>query len=470
MVRAVAKGLHFGVGVVRSTTPTPKCDVSHGSSQRAYILAWRRGIGYDMINHMKNNAIEPGLLRIFRYFTGIAMIYYAALVVYTAIQTGEADTIPQIQSYVNFGINLILLGYLFWGWLARKLKRYYLPFALITATVVPIFSNLIYLAEPQEDAYLTIMRSWLLFPILIVPLVLIAWQYRFRYVMAFTLFATLVEYSVLLPTVGPINLDTAPILGVPMIRAFAFGVVGHIVTRLIETQRAQRKKLIRANVHLSQHANTLEQLATSRERNRLARELHDTLAHTLSGLAVNLEAIKFILGENQSDVREMLEHALENTREGLGDTRRALKDLRSKQLAELGLGNAVRNLAHDAALRAGFELRLNISGNLDDLAIIVEQCYFRIAQEALQNIVKHAQSKYASLKLVENKGMLTMVIADDGIGFNVLGVGNEDELGLKGMRERAAVVGADLDISSHPGEGTTIHLSMELPYDQSINL
>lgn len=423
---------------------------------------------------MKNNAIEPGLLRIFRYFTGIAMIYYAALVVYTAIQTGEADTISQIQSYVNFGINLILLGYLFWGWLRRKLKRYYLPIALITATVVPIFSNLIYLAEPQEDAYLTIMRSWLLFPIMIVPLVLIAWQYRFRFVMAFILFATLVEYSVLLPTVGPIGLDTAPILGVPMIRAFAFGVVGHIVTRLIDTQRAQRKKLIRANVQLSQHANTLEQLATSRERNRLARELHDTLAHTLSGLAVNLEAIKFILGENQDDahhtVREMLDHALENTREGLGDTRRALKDLRSKQLEELGLGIAVRNLAHDAALRAGFELRLNISGNLDDLPINVEQCYFRIAQEALQNIVKHAHAKYTSLKLVDDKGMLTMDIADDGIGFNMLGVGNEDELGLRGMRERAAVVGADLDVSSYPGEGTTIQLSMELPYDQSINL
>jgi len=423
-----------------------------------------------MISTMKGKGIEPGLLRIFRYFTGIAMIYYAALVGYTAIQTGEADTIPQIQSYVNFGINLILLGYLFWGWLERKLKRYYLPIALITATVVPIFSNLIYLAEPQEDAYLTIMRSWLLFPIMIVPLVLIAWQYRFRFVLAFILFATVVEYSVLLPTVGPIYFETAPILGVPMIRAFAFGVVGHIVTRLIDTQHAQRVKLIRANVQLSQHANTLEQLATSRERNRLARELHDTLAHTLSGLAVNLEAIKYILGENQDEVRDMLDHALDNIREGLSDTRRALKDLRSKQLEELGLGIAVRNLAYDAASRAGFELRLNINGNLDDLTPDVEQCFYRVAQEALQNIVKHAQAKYTSLKLVEDRGVLMMVIADDGIGFNLSDVGYEDELGLKGMRERAAMAGAQLDVSTHPGEGTTIQLSLELLYDQSLDM
>ncbi len=423
-----------------------------------------------MITRMKERGIEPGLLRIFRYFTGIAMIYYAALVGYTAIQTGEGDTIPQIQSYLNFGINAILLGYLFWRWLERKLKRYYLPLALITATVVPIFSNLIYLAEPQEDAYLTIMRSWLLFPIMVVPLVLIAWQYRFRYVITFILFATIVEYSVLLPKIWPIYFETAPILGVPLIRAFAFGTVGHIVTRLIDTQRMQQRELIRANVQLGQHANTLEQLATSRERNRLARELHDTLAHTLSGLAVNLEAIKFILRRDQSEVREMLDHALRNTREGLMETRRALKDLRAKQLEELGLGIAIRNLIHDGASRAGFEFKINISGNLADLTPDVEQCYYRVAQEAVQNIVKHANAIYASVKLVEDKGVLTLVIGDDGSGFDMSDVDFEDNLGLKGMHERASMVGAKLDVSSHPGEGTTIQLSMELPYGQGLDM
>jgi len=398
------------------------------------------------------------------------MIYYAALVGYTAIQTGEGDSIPQIQSYVNFGINAILLGYLFWGWLERKLKRYYLPMALIAATVVPIFSNLIYLAEPQEDAYLTIMRSWLLFPIMVVPLVLIAWQYRFRFVLGFIIFATVVEYSVLLPKIWPIYFETAPILGVPMIRAFAFGTVGHIVTRLIDTQHVQRKELIRANVQLSQHANTLEQLATSRERNRLARELHDTLAHTLSGLAVNLEAIKFILDPDQDEVHDMLDHALRYTRDGLMETRRALKDLRAKQLEELGLGIAIRNMANDAASRAGFALKINISGNLADLTTDIEQCYYRVAQEAFRNIVKHAGANYTSIKLVEDRDTLILVIADDGGGFDLSEVDFDEELGLKGMHERAIMVGADLEISSLPEEGTTVQLSMELPYGQSLDL
>lgn len=419
---------------------------------------------------MNNRAIEPGLLQIFRYFTGIAMVYYAGLVGYTALQTGEGDTIPQIQSYVNFGTNLILLIYLSVGWLQRRLRQYYLPLALIAATVVLIFSNLIYLADPDEEAYITILRSWLLFPMMIVPLVLIAWQYRFRFVVVFILFATAVEYSVLFPKLIKINFETLPILGVPLIRAFAFGTVGQIVAHLVDTQRNQRKELLRANIQLSQHANTLEQLAVSRERNRLARELHDTLAHTLSGLAVNLEAMKFVPGGESREIRAMLDKALQNTRNGLTETRRALKDLRVKQLEELGLGIAIRNLASDAASRAGFKLSLDIDNNFKGLTSDVEQCFYRIAQEALENIVKHAEAQNVVIQLLEEDHFAKMTVVDDGKGFVVKSIYFEDQHGLQGMRERASEMGAELDISSRPEEGTRIKLVMELPYDQSIDM
>ncbi len=411
---------------------------------------------------MESRPIEPGLLRIFRYFTSIAMAYFAGLVLYTAIQTGAGDTFPQIQSYLNFGINLILLGYLYWGWLQRKFKHYYLPLALIAATVVPIFSNLIYLAAPQEQAIDTIIRSWLLFPIMVVPLVLIAWQYRFRYVVAFILFATIVEYWVLLPRMTTINFDTVPIIGVPLIRAFAFGTVGHIVTRLIDTQRGQRKQLLRANMRLSQHANTLEQLATSRERNRLARELHDTLAHTLSGLAVNLEAIKIVLGDETPEARKMLNHALENTRTGLNDTRRALKDLRAQPIEELGLGIAIRNLAHDAAARAGLTLHANLNSQLPDLTPDAEQALYRIAQESLENIVKHAAAENISISMIFSDSRLVLSIADDGAGGELASLDLGDKHGLQGMRERAAVLGAALDVSSTTGEGTRVQVTLEI--------
>lgn len=419
---------------------------------------------------MHQRPIEPGLLQIFRYFTGMAMVYFAVLAIYTAIQTGEGDTFPQIQSYINFSINLILLIYLYLGWLQRRLKRYYLPLALAATTVVLIFSNLIYLADPGEEAYITIMRSWLLFPMMIVPLVLIAWQFKFRFVVLFILFSTLVEYSVLLPKFVLYDFESLSILGVPLIRALAFGTVGQIVNRLIDTQRVQRKELMRANIQLSQHAKTLEQLAISRERNRLARELHDTLAHTLSGLAVNLEAMKFVPGGDSLAIRQKLDQALDNTRTGLAETRRALKDLRIKQLEELGLSIATRNLALDAASRAGFDLELDIDDELLDLTPDIEQCYYRIAQEGLENIVKHASAKNVTIHLSEEDCILRLIISDDGIGFEMSAIYFDDKHGLQGMRERAAEIGAVLEINSRAKEGSRIQLSMELIYGQDTDL
>jgi signal transduction histidine kinase len=416
----------------------------------------------------RNKRLE--VIQTFRYFTGVAMAYFAALSLFTALQTGQIVNPSQIQSYVNLGINVFLFGYLSWTWLEKKLGRYYLPLGLIAATIIPLFSNLIYLATPQETAQITIFRSWLLFPILIVPLVIIAWQYHFRYVVAFTLLISLMELMILFSRLETVNFETLPILGLPLIRAFAFGMIGHIVTRLITTQRQQESKLIAANLKLSEHAVTLEQLAISRERNRLARELHDTLAHTLSGLTVNLEAIKIMLGDGHPEVRERLDHALENTRIGLTDTRRALNDLRAKQVEDLGLKLALENLSLQASSRGEFELDLNLPDIVPDSSIQTEQVYYRIAQESLENIVKHAQAKNVRLELFLEDNRYTMQIKDDGIGFDPQQNYTTDKLGIRGMRERAAEIGCQLQIISQPGEGAMIQLVTELNNEQDPDL
>lgn len=410
------------------------------------------------------------VIQTFRYFTGVAMVYFAALSLITALQTGQIVNPSQIQSYVNLAINAFLFVYLSWTWLEGKLGRFYLPLALIAATIVPLFSNLVYLASPQETAQLTILRSWLLFPILIVPLVIIAWQYHFRYVLAFTLLTSIIELIILFSRLEIINFETLPILGLPLIRAFAFGIIGHIVTRLITTQRQQESNLLTANIKLSEHALTLEQLATSRERNRLARELHDTLAHTLSGLAVNLEAIKIMLGESQPDILKRLDHALENTRIGLTDTRRALKDLRVKQVEDLGLKLALENLCLQASSRGEFELQLDLPDIIPESSIQIEQVYYRIAQEALENIVKHAHAKHAFLKLFLEDNCYTMQIEDDGIGFDPEHSYSLDTLGIQGLRERAAELGSLLEINSQPGEGTLVRITTELNHVQNPDL
>lgn len=417
-----------------------------------------------------DHPIEPGLLRIFRYFTGVAMIYFALLWAYAVISTGWVWS-TQVQLWGNFAVYLGVFGYLSWSRLEKRLKHLYLPLGLMIVTIFPVMSNFIYLLDPsQGDINNIISRSWLWLPVLFVPLVLIAWQYSFRAVLAFTIFTNGLELLVLLVVVQSINFQTITMLGVPFIRAFAFGIVGYIVRNLIETQRIQRRKLILANVRLGQYASTLEQLATSRERNRLATELHDTLAHTLSGLAVNLEAIKTILDPAQTEPQKMLDHSLHITRVGLDETRRALKALRAGPLADLGLCLALDGLVKSAADRAGLPIELSCPEDIPTLPIDVEQCIYRITQEALENIVRHANAAHAHVQLVITSSQVELTIRDDGSGFDATRPAPEDRYGLRGLRERASAVGAVLDVSSKPGSGTTIHFVWEQFNDQSADL
>ena len=411
---------------------------------------------------MRLSPIEPGLIRIFRYFTGIAIVYYALIIVYTALQTGQWIVAQQLLLYVNFCTNLFLFGYLSLRWLERKLGHWYLLIALAIATIIPVFSNLIYFVDPATNLNESITRNWIILPILLVPLVLIAWQYPFRYVVFFVLFAAVVQLSILLPFAKPITFETIPYVGIPIVQAFAFGIVGHIVSRLMAIQRRQRSQLMLANQQLARHASALEQLAVSRERNRLARELHDTLAHTLSGLAVNLEAIKITLDECEiQEAHTLVDHALTNTRNGLTDTRRALKALRSQYLENLGLELAIKNLAENAAARAGFKLSLQVESPLPDLTPDVEQCFYRVTQESLENIIRHAGAQQVNIQLYQNEKLFELYIRDDGAGFDPADVDTTERLGLRGMSERAVGVGAFFEVSSQPQNGTEIRLSVE---------
>lgn len=410
--------------------------------------------------------IEPGLLRIFRYFTGVVLCYFAVLITYTALRTGQGLASAQIQWYLNFANYLTLFAYLSWPALQQRLRGMYLPLALAMATGMPILSNVVYLAPPQTgDLATAVEPRWLLFPTLLLPLVMIAWQYGFRAVLAFAICVAVVELSLLYPLVGRIDAETVPILGVPLIRAFAFAFVGQIVSLLVRNQHAQRRELLRANLKLSQHAVTLEQLAVSRERNRLARELHDTLAHTLSGQAVNLEAIKLALPPDQTEALGMLDQALQATREGLAETRRALKDLRSSPLENLGLAIAVRNLAVEAAARAGLALDLAVAAGIPEIGAGAEQACYRIAQEAIANVVHHAGARRLHVGLQMEGRILHLTVSDDGCGVDLGRVDLEGRHGLQGMQERAEAAGGELRVESDPGGGTAVRFALEVPGD-----
>ena len=415
---------------------------------------------YVMMKKMKR-PIELGLLRIFRYFTGVAVVYFAILWGYTLFAAGWEESV-QFQFLGNFVVYLGLYGYLSFPFLERRLKKLFLPLGLLVAALFPVIGNFVYLLHPaQANIFTIINRSWLWLPILFVPLVLIAWQYNFKVVLAYIVFTNGLELIVLFAVLDKFTYETLPLASVPFIRAFAFGTVGYIVNTLIETQRMQNQKLIQTNLRLNQYVNTLEQLATNRERNRLAAELHDTLAHTLSGLSINLEAIKTVVQPTQVEAQKMLDYSLNTTRLGLDETRRVLKALRAGPLEDLGLKLALHNLVQAASARCSIPVLLNCPDQLPVLPMDVEQSIYRITQEGLENIVRHANASRAEVNVEVKTEKLELTIYDDGVGFDPGQAPNEEKFGLQGLQERAASVGGKLVVESQPGSGTTVRFIWE---------
>ena len=405
--------------------------------------------------------VEPGLLRIFRYFAGVAVVYFALLWGFTLFSAGWQKSV-QFQFLGNFVVYFCLYGYLNLPIMEHRLKKLFLPLGLLVAAIFPVIGNFVYLIHPQQtDIFTIINRSWLWLPVLFVPLVLIAWQYNFKAVLVYIVFTNGLELIVLISVMENFTYETLPLISVPLIRAFAFGTVGYIVNILIETQRMQNQKLIQTNLRLNQYMNTLEQLATNRERNRLAAELHDTLAHTLSGLSINLEAIKTVVQPTQVEAQNMLDHSLNITRLGLNETRRVIKALRAGPLDDLGLKMALKNLAQATSARCSIPVSLNCPDQLPVLPMDVEQSVYRITQEGLENVVRHANASRAEVNVEVMADRLELTIHDDGVGFVPGQASNDEKFGLRGLQERAASIGGKLLVDSQPGSGTLVRFVWE---------
>ena len=191
----------------------------------------------------------------------------------------------------------------------------------------------------------------------------------------------------------------------------------------------------------------------------MARELHDTLAHTLSGLAVQLEAVSALWTVNPEQARSMVEKSLGATRSGLGETRRAIQALRASPLEDLGLVRALEDLAKETAGRAGLKLELELPPDIEGLPNEAAHCFYRIGQEAMENAVRHGNGRSLAVKLSGDAAGLFMEIRDDGEGFDPDGVDDGKHFGLKGMRERAELIHASLRIESRSSIGTSLSLS-----------
>jgi signal transduction histidine kinase len=415
-------------------------------------------------------ALEPGLLALFRLFAGLRLGILALTALARLIWLVRGSLpLPQLPfddylTVFNLAEAGLLVVYLNWSPVEARLGRWFLPFGILLATVGPLIGHYLALAQLSPDWLVegrVLLGSWQLFPILFVPLILVGWQYDFRAVLAYAVMTSLFELGLKMVALGWASPFLLAPAGAILFRTVAYGIVGYMVVQLMATQRRQRHSLAQANTKLANYAATLEQLTISRERNRLARELHDTLAHTLSAMAVQLEAIKVSLADDPDRAGMMVDQALRTTRIGLAETRRSLQALRASPLEELGLAQSIRQLAESLTARAGAELIWSGSERLEAVSPAVEQCVYRVAQEALENIVRHAMARSVTVGLVQTNGTLDLRISDDGWGFAIETVDGGHHFGLRGMAERAALVGGQLTVNSQAGQGTTIELTVE---------
>jgi signal transduction histidine kinase len=238
-------------------------------------------------------------------------------------------------------------------------------------------------------------------------------------------------------------------------------VIGYIVGLLVEHERKQSNALLAANAQLREQSAAIEQLATARERNRLARDLHDTLAHSLAGLVVQTEAIDTLIDSEPAAVRSELAKARSLAQAGLKEARQAIVDLRTNPVDDLGLARALERAANDFGDRTGVQIDLHIAEPAESISNDTGAQILRIAQEALNNIEQHAGAKHVSVSLSQQSDKLRLEITDDGRGFTDDEV-TDERFGLTGMRERAEMIGGELKVVSQIGQGTKVSLLLSL--------
>lgn len=200
-----------------------------------------------------------------------------------------------------------------------------------------------------------------------------------------------------------------------------------------------------------QRARLLGALLTAQEeeRGRISRDLHDQIGQALTGLLLGLDAAL------DDPDRKAIERLKELTSATLADVRRIALDLRPSVLDELGLEPAVRRFARDVHERYG--LAVHVAVHLPRLSSQVETVLYRVTQEALTNVVRHAAARTASVVATAGERQIQLVVEDDGQGFDRSALAPSDEIGLAGMQERLELLGGILDIESTPGKGTTVY-------------
>jgi len=205
------------------------------------------------------------------------------------------------------------------------------------------------------------------------------------------------------------------------------------------------------------------ELGAAEERNRIAREIHDTLAQGLTAIALQLETADALLetGTEGEPAREAIQHALALARSSLEEARRSVLDLRAAPLEGRTLAEALAALAAEWSQKSALPAAFTAGGVDRRLPLRVEASLYRVAQEALSNIARHAQASRATIQLEAAPDQVRLIVEDDGRGFDASQI-PKGRFGLIGLNERVHLLGGTLKLESNPGEGTRVEVTIPL--------
>jgi signal transduction histidine kinase len=276
-----------------------------------------------------------------------------------------------------------------------------------------------------------------------------------------------IAFFSLVMAVPLLNSEEGTLFGLAMIFLYSgtnylFGGYAYQVEKA-ETARRQNQRtfddLQSAHRQLQGYAGQVEALAAEHERNLLARDLHDSVTQTVFSMNLTAQSARLLLGKEPARVAGQLDRLEELAAGAMHEIQTLVAQLRPRSIADEGLPLALRQLAGERYKRDGLQVTVEISGD-QALPEPAAAGLYRIAQEALANVVKHARTSQASIRLDLSKHGLCLEIEDHGLGFDPqVALSQRGHFGLAGMAERAHELGYNLSIDSRPGEGTLIQVS-----------
>jgi signal transduction histidine kinase len=282
----------------------------------------------------------------------------------------------------------------------------------------------------------------------------------------YAIFATLSVSGILFArnaTRGPIESNTALLLGT--LAVWAMLVVFMLFMSHLTQTSQERGRLIaelqatKKELELAQQREA--ELAVLRERERLARDLHDSLGHTLVALSVQLEAIQRLYRVDPAQASAQVDEMKALTRSSMDSLRRSLAGLRSPGLGDSALRPALQALCVDFGERTGADVACQIDEATDHLRPALAEALWRVTQEALTNIEKHAQARRVRLTLSCKPSSVLLEITDDGVGLPPGAASGPNRFGLRGMRERVEGLGGTLTLSG-TGDGTVVQARLPI--------